>query len=188
MIVKGKMLITFNAILIALNVFLIYKNFEKQLSINELQSQIIKLENSSNNLTNSNINKISKLNLKSLVIENKKLMILTLIKNDVCGSCLINEIKFINKINSKYDKYIKVYYEGYSNDLKKLGANFEIIEVVNLSDKFQIPDNNLDNPASFVIDKNGNIQSYHKAIPGRPEVSAEFFEKIKSLFQSVYEN
>lgn len=115
-------------------------------------------------------------------------MLLTLIRNDVCGSCLVNEIKFINKINSKYGKYIKVYYEGYSNDLKKLGANFEIIEEVNLSDKFQIPDNNLDNPASFLIDKDGYILSYHKAILGRPEVSAKFFEKIKSLFQSVYEN
>ncbi len=115
-------------------------------------------------------------------------MLLTLIKDNVCGSCLINEIKYLNDINSEFKDHIKIYYEGYKNNLTGLGASFEIIEVVNIPDKFQIPVNIIDNPASFVIDKNGYVLLYHKAIPVLPESSAKFYEKVTSIFQSVYEN
>ncbi|AFH48403.1 Hypothetical protein IALB_0691 [Ignavibacterium album JCM 16511] len=188
MIISKKTPLIINAVLLVLNFILIYKNFKNQFVISELQSQIIRLENSNYKISNSNIDEVQKLDLASLNIGDKKFILLTLIRDDVCGYCLINEIKYLNKIYSKYSNHIKVYYEGYANKLTSLGANFEIIEVLNLSDKFQVSNNITDNPASFLIDKNGYIQSYHKAIPGRPEVSARFFEKVKSLFQTVYEN
>ncbi len=186
--ISKKTLLIISAVLLVLNFILIYKNFKNQFIINELQSQIIKLENSNYKIINSNNDEVQKLDLASLNIGDKKFILLTLIRDDVCGSCLINEIKHLNKIYSEFSNQIKVYYEGYANKLTSLGANFEIIEVINLSDKFQVSDNIIDNPASFLVDKNGYIQSYHKAIPGKPEVSARFFEKVKSLFQTVYEN
>lgn len=188
MIISKKTLIIISAGMLVLNLILIYNNIKNQFVINELQSQIIRLENSNFRISNSNIDNLLKLNLEKFSIDNKKLMLLTLIKENVCGSCLKNEIKYLNDFNSEFRDHLKVYYEGYKNTLTNLGAKFEIIEVANISDKFQIPAYIIDNPASFVIDKNGYVISYHKAIPGISESSAKFYRKVSSLFQSVYEN
>ncbi len=188
MINHRKMSLVIFIFMIGLNVLLLFKNYKNHFVMSKLQSKIIRLENSNYIITNSNIEEVQKLDLEKFSINNKKLMLLTLIKDNVCGSCLINEIKYLNDINSEFSDHIKVYYEGYKNNLTSLGANFEIIEVLNLSDKFQISDHIIDNPASFVIDKNGYILSYHKAISSSPESSAKFYDKVKSIFHSVYEN
>ncbi|GMU96919.1 MAG: hypothetical protein AMXMBFR50_24340 [Ignavibacterium album] len=116
-----------------------------------------------------------------------KVFLVSLLKGDNCNKCLEDEIKFLNVINNNFGKYLKVYYQGRPNRLKASNVKFDFQVIDNLQEKFNLPII-LDNPVSLLIDKNGYIQSYHKAIPGKPEVSARFFEKVKSLFQTVYEN
>lgn len=175
MIKKNNILYVIIFSLLILNLILLYKNFQKQNWINN---------RSENNLSENGI--VSSFTFNKFVPnENKKIIVLTLITTDVCGSCLINEIKYLNILSNKFNKYLIVLYEGPAQNLINLGAKFQITEIGKISKEMQI-DVTLDNPVTLVIDKHGNIQNFHKAINGKPEISSVFFNKLISLFDSIY--
>lgn len=120
-------------------------------------------------------------------ISSYKLLLISFLTEQGCGSCLEEEIKYLNAIYSKYKDYLLVFYEGNPNVLKSFGAKFKFQNTNYLKRKFNLPIR-IDNPISMLVDKYGNIQSYHKAVVSDPSASASFFFKVNSLFKSVYEN
>lgn len=187
MFFKNKTIVLFVALLLVFNFIFIYKNIEKQKLIIELQCQIVYLENLSiDNKVSKTINYPNVI-LSNIETKNSKLMLISFLKGNVCGTCLEDEIKFLNTLNNKFNNYLIVYYEGNPNRLKSLGAEFSFQTLDNIEEKFSLPIK-IDNPVSILVDRTGIIQSYHKAIVGDKEASAVFFNKINSIFQSVYEN
>jgi|SRR5690554_1619961 len=173
--------------LLILDTYLVYNNFKNQQTITELEKQIINLENSK-----YDNNGIGFINLKPIELanydENKtKFILISLLSDGACKICLGNEIKLLNNINRNYENYLKVYYEGNSNYLKELNAEFNFQVVNNLKEKFSLPFI-IDNPVSFLIDKNGYIHSFHKAINGEEELSDKYYKSVNFLFDEIYKN
>lgn len=173
-------------VLLTSDILLLFQNFEKQNSINELNRQLQILEKL--NPTNEMGLNIDYKLLDSIDMEIKpnRLLLISLLTEQGCGSCLEEEIEYLNTIYSKYKDYLLVFYEGNPSVLKSFNAKFKFQNTNNLKKKFNLPIR-VDNPVSILVDKYGNIQSYHKAVVSDPSASASFYFKVNSLFKSVYE-
>lgn len=173
-------------IVLAFNIILLYLNIIKQKTINELQNQVINLEKAENNNHLPTKIEYGIAELGKLEAKDGKVFLFCLLKGDNCNQCLEDEIKFLNVINTNYEKYMKVYYQGNSTRLKASNAEFDFQVIDNLQEKFQLPII-IDNPVSLLVDNNGYIHSYHKAVVGDTSSSGIFFSKVNSLFNLLYE-
>lgn len=173
-------------IVLAFNMILLYLNILKQKTINELQNQVINYEKVENNNYLPFKIKYDLAELGKLETKDDKVFLVSLLKGDNCNKCLEDEIKFLNTINTKYGKYLKVYYQGHPNRLKASNAEFNFNVIDNLQEKFSLSII-IDNPVSLLVDNNGYIHSYHKAVVGDTSASGIFFSKVNSLFNLIYE-
>lgn len=174
-------------VLLTSDILLLYQNIEKQNSINELNRQLQILEKfKPTNEISLNID-FTLLDSIDIEIKTNKLMLISFLTEQGCGSCLEEEIKYLNSIYSKYKEYLLVFYEGNPNVLKSFDVKFIFKNISSLKKKFNLPFR-IDNPVSILVDRYGNIQSFHKAVVNDPGASATFFFKVNSLFKSVYEN
>ena len=109
--------------LVILDIFLLFRGVQKEVITSELEQQVTYLENSKNNY-----NILSEVNSKPFKIVNTSnytpaLNLITFLSEDVCGTCLETEIKFLNNINSNYSRYLRVYYQGNPDYLKDFTLN-----------------------------------------------------------------
>jgi|SRR5690606_14045898 len=183
--INKKIITVIISALLILDIYLLYNNYKKQQIITELQKQIINLENSKyDNIEKGFIN-FKPIELVNYNDKETKFILISLLSEEACKMCLKNEIKLLNNLNSNYSNYLKVYYEGNSDYLKELNAEFNFQLIENLKEKFSLPFP-IENPISFLIDKNNYTYSIHKAIIGNEEVSKKYFKSVAFLFDAIY--
>ncbi len=188
MMLKNKYIIIFILfVLFTTDLLLLYNHFKKQNLIIKLNRQVQILENS--NLDNKMESAIDFIPLDAINIETKptRLLLISFLTEQGCGSCLQAEIIYLNTIYSKYKDYLIVFYDGHPDILKSFNAKFKFQNTNRLKRQFNLP-LRFDNPVSILVDSYGSVQSYHKAVVSDPEASANFYFKINSILKSVYEN
>jgi len=169
------------AVLISFNIFMLYQNIQRVNSINDLNHQLAVCEQSTGNPT---LNTASVRLSDELISPDNTLSLVTMFTDRGCEPCVIDEINFINKLYEKYNPYMNVYLvDGYERYLVNLGAQFwyEVIDMIP-----ELDDLHINNPVSLLIDRNGTIHHTHLAETGNIEKSRSFFNKVNSLFESVY--
>ncbi len=170
-------------LIVMLNLFLLYTNIQRQNRVNILTNQLNVCEQQS--IRSSQF--YDEVQLPGNLINNKHtLSLITFFSEQGCSPCVVEEIRFLNDLYVKYQSFIDIYLtDGSDNYLNRLGAAFEYRTVEHVLD---LVDLNVDNPVSLLIDRNNTVQMVHKAETGNPETSRFFFERVRSLFEIVYEN
>jgi hypothetical protein len=172
-------------ILVIVDIILLFQNINKQISVKELERQITSYEIIQNDKV-FYFNDFFNINMKNIKTKNYKILLICLLDQHVCRSCLLNEIQEINKIYHKYSNNIIVFYSGDPNYLNSLGAKFNYELVEDIQKVFMLP-YDIDNPTSLLVDAKGNVYFSHKAINGNTTDSYKYFQKVNSLFQLVYD-
>jgi len=119
-----------------------------------------------------------------LISSDNTLSLVTFFTDIGCAPCVIDEIGLINNMLEQYKPYLNMYLvDGHKQYLVNLGAQFlyEVIDTIP-----ELDDLHISNPVSFLIDRNGTVHHIHRAETGNPERSRLFFNKVNSLFESVY--
>ena len=167
--------------MVLLNIFLLYTNIQRQNRITILTGRLIACEQKNVHLTNKDAN----LTLPKDFINNKNpISLITIFTDRGCSPCVADEISFLNNLNRKYHPFINVYQiGGFEHYLNRYGAVFEYRNNEHLSELSSLI---VDNPISLIIDRNNTLLLIHKAETGNPEKSRIFFERVESLFESVY--
>jgi len=105
-----------------------------------------------------------------------------------CNSCMINEIKFLNKWSKKQPQTLKVYYTGNIEEyLEGYGAKFSYSKI-DFPDKLFNTPMIFGNPVVTVVDSNGVVQSIHTnnlSRPGSDLRRKNFYNRANSLFNAV---
>ncbi len=170
-------------LIILLNIFLLYTNIQRQNRVNILTNQLTACEQQS--VRSSKF--FDEVQLPGNLVNNKNtLSLITFFSEQGCSPCVVEEIRFLNDLYIKYQPFIDIYLtDGSDNYLNRFGAAFEYRTVEQVQD---LADLNVDNPVSLLIDRNNTVQMMHKSETGNPEKSRLFFERVRSLFEIVYEN
>ena len=167
--------------IILLNLFLLYTNTQRQNRISILTNQLIACERQS--VRSSKYH--DEIHLPGNLVNNKNtLSLITLFSEHGCSPCVIEEIRLLNETYFRYAQFVDIYILGDSE--KYLTNRGAVFHFENLTYIPGLEDVNIDNPVSFLVDRNNTIQLIHKAETGNPEKSRRFFERVESLFESVY--
>jgi len=171
------------ATIIVLNIFLLYTNIQRQNRVNILEGQLTKCEQQIISTTQTN----EDIQLPVSLINNENtLSLITIFTERGCSPCIIEEIKLLNDMYSEYEQFINIYLiRGSRGYLTRMGAMFRYENLTTMPNLLNI---HIDNPVSFLVDRNNTVQLIHKAETGNPEKSRRFFERVESLFESVYGN
>lgn len=167
--------------IVLLNIFLLYTNIQRQNRVNILTGQLAVCEQQS--IRHTQTSTVIQIPV-SLINHENSLSLITFFTERGCSPCVIEEIIHLNEIYPRYEQLIDIYLIGGSSGyLTQLGAAFAYRNVEDIPDFGNI---HIDNPVSFLIDRNNTIQLIHKAEIGNPEKSRLFFERVESIFESVY--
>lgn len=168
-------------LLILLNLFMLYTNIKRHNQLNILTKQLMECEQNSR-LSSS---KWKKPRLPEYLIRgNSKLLLITFFSDGGCAPCIREEIEFINELYTKYNSFINIYLIGDNNiNLTSFGANFDYEVIAEQGELYKL---RVENPVSILIDRNRTIQFIHYAEPGNSEKSRSFYNRVRSLFESVY--
>ncbi len=167
--------------LISLNIFILYTNIQRQNRVNILTGQLTACEQQSIRQTQtSTVIQIP----VNLINHENSLSLITFFTERGCSPCVIEEIELLNEMYSRYEQLIDIYLvNGSSGYLTQLGAAFKYRYIEEIPGFLNIP---IGNPVSLLVDRNNTIQLIHKTETGNPEKSRIFFERVESLFESVY--
>lgn len=170
--------------LVLLNIFLLFRNYQKNTKINELE------------VLNSSFESSSILDKKEIFYKNKindPVQLVVLIPENSCISCLLYDLDFINLFNSNYPKNLSVYHienkKGHY-PIRNLDTNFEYTFIDSAGVIFDTKKNldlNIEKPTYLVIDQSRMIQTLHVSNIFKLKNTDKFFEQINSLFE-IYQN
>lgn len=169
---------------IGLNIWLLYGKISLQQQISRLQVEVVE-----------NGNEFSMINEPvefsgSKTTSPPPIRLVAIFTDYGCGSCVISEIKHLNKWQDKFDNTVQVYYDGETeNYLEEFGAEFEYEKINSIQNLFSIslP---IGNPIITLVDERNNVQSIHTndlSRPGSDQRRINFYRRMESLFESVYE-
>lgn len=167
--------------IILLNLFLLYTNIQRQNRINILTNQLTACEQQS--VRSSKY--YDQVHIPGNLVNNKNtLSLITLFSEQGYSPCVIEEIRLLNEIYFRYARLMDIYLLSDSGGyLANRGAMFHYEKLTSIPELQNI---HVDNPVSFLVDRNNTIQLIHKAETGNPEKSRMFFKRVESLFESVY--
>ncbi len=169
------------ALLVVFNLFMLYQNVQRENRVSILYNQLAACEQITDNPSMHTATVTLPSDLK---MSEHTLSLITFFTDRGCAPCVIDEIGFINNMLEKYKPYMNMYLvDGHERYLVNLGAQFgyEVIDTIP-----ELDDLHISNPVSLLIDRNGTIHHTHHAETGNIEKSRLFFNKVKSLFESVY--
>jgi len=114
---------TFIVAIVLLNIFLLYTNIQRQNRVNILSGQLAACGQQSIHHTQTNTD----IQIPVSLITNKKpLSLVTFFTERGCSPCVIEEIKLLNEMFSRYQQLIDIYLvSGSSGYLTQLGAAFK---------------------------------------------------------------
>lgn len=121
--------------------------------------------------------------------ESNRIKIVAIFTDYGCTSCVDAEIQFLNYWIEQYPTTIQVYYSGSEKKyLEKFGAKFSYLEIDKPHKLFN-ESLIFGNPVLAVIDSNGMVlllNTNDTTRPGSEQRRKIFFQKAKSIFESVY--
>jgi len=169
------------AVLTIFNIFMLYQNVQRENRVGVLNHQLADCEQ---NTGNPSMQTASVRLPGELISSDNTLSLVTFFTGRGCAPCVIDEIGFINNMLEKYKPYMNMYLvDGHERYLNNLGAQFRY-EVIDTTPELE--DLHISNPVSLLIDRNGTVHHIHYAETGNIEKSRLFFNKVNSLFESVY--
>lgn len=166
---------------VILNIFLLYKNINRQNKINELNSQIIEHEiKDYDNFVSDEIHIInSKLQL------NKKLYLQVIFSDQGCPTCLTYEIPNLEHFYATYPNFVQIFLRSQrKNYWDFYNVNFSYVSIDHQQQVLETR-NDFINPAIFLVDGNGTIHHIYVSEPGNREKSDRFYRRMHSLFNSI---
>jgi len=169
------------AALLILNVFMVHQNVQRENRVGMLSHQLTDLQRNTGNPT---MHTASVHFPGEIISADNTLSLVTFFTDRGCTPCVVDEISLINDMLAQYKPYMKMFLvDGHEQYLLNLGAQFryEVIDTIP-----ELDDLHISNPVSLLIDRNGTIQHIHRAETGNPERSRLFFNKVNSLFESIY--
>lgn len=168
-------------LLILLNLFMLYTNVRRQNRVGILTQRLSECEQNSG----LSLSQWRTMRLPDyLITKDRKLSLITFFSDGGCAPCVLMEVEFLNNLYLQHDPFMNIYLIGDNRRNPTLfGANFEyeVIAAEPELDKLHI-----DNPVSVLIDRNRTIQFIHRAEIGNGEKSKAFYNRVRSLFESVY--
>jgi hypothetical protein len=164
-----------------LNVFLLYTNTQRQSRVNILTNQLTACEQQTTHASHTGTHiKLP----ASFINPGYTLSLITIFPEQGCSICIREEIRLLNELHIRYDPYFYIYIlNEYIGDLKNMGATFPYEE---LGEVPHVEELTIDNPVTLIVDRNNTVQLIHKAETGNLKKSQLFFERVESLFESVY--
>jgi len=169
-------------IFVGLNIWLLYGKVDLQQQVNTLQAKA--LQNKEDIAQMTEAVKFTGPNL------NKPLSLVAIFTDSGCTSCVVTEINYLSKWRKKFNGTLKVYYMGKSDEyLEQFGAEFPYKKIESANNLFSVslP---FGNPVVALVDKNGQVQAIHTndlSRPGSDQRRANFYKRINSLFELIYE-
>ncbi|MEW6506768.1 MAG: hypothetical protein AB1432_03365 [Bacteroidota bacterium] len=127
------------------------------------------------NISNTKINnRIELSNIFNLLI---------IISDNGCQICIDKMIALINGSEEKYKKYFNVFFLGNDNFINKV-LQLSYKKITKIEDVI-ITNSNIQQPILFLIDKNHNIILEHVIEVQNPQLTSEFFKRVKIILNSV---
>lgn len=170
-------------IFIGLNIWLLYGKVNLQQQVNRLQAV---------NLQKAGIVSMTAEPIKFLGHElpaAKSFKMVAVFTDYGCGSCVISEIEYLNKWYQSYPNTLQVYYQGNTDDyLEGFDAEFEYQKIESANNLFNVAIT-FGNPVAAIVDVNNTVQALHTndlIRPGSDRRRANFYNRVESLFESVY--
>ncbi|MTI88597.1 MAG: hypothetical protein FH748_11570 [Balneolaceae bacterium] len=127
----------------------------------------------------------AKINHSEIEIPDSGIFFVVVMTDVGCSSCMVNEIRLLNKLYNDFPNKIDVYLHSNSDSYLEQYNNTFPVQVI--SNKENILDNGFEftNPVGLIIDSNKLIQDIHLAKPENPGNRNFYYKKIKSLFNSL---
>ena len=170
-------------ILVLLNILVAFKYVQSVKKTEALTSLALVYENNERDKDYKN-NIIKKLKYS---FTDSKLKLISIITEGGCGSCVENEIKYLNKLYLKNKNYVEVFYVGNNKGiLSALGAKFKFNMI---HDNHMVVNMDLmtSQPIALLADSNKNVFMINLSSVNAPAKTQKFYADVLSLLNLVYE-
>lgn len=171
---------------IIFNIILLYTNYIKNITIEELKY---------NTSANANEVKRSQESSKDVIITylsnidlDDELNLVLVFPNEYCGACLDMELPILKEIAQNFPNAIKVIDNDISYNLvSMIDSESKNVTLLTLDENTaQSPQWNVVLPKIFFVDKNGIVLYEYKSVFGDFYSHKIFFERVYSLLTMVY--
>lgn len=176
-------------ILVTLNILLLYENSQQQKKIKDLNNRIVNISNYLNRVTVSS--QFRKKNIRVIHPDvnlpgDDELLLFVFFTVRGCRSCVITEVRILNKFYKKYKEHTKIFLLSYDETyLKRLYDASFVYQTINPGKSILNTKKDFKNPIALMVDANGEVQVIQVAKKGKPEVRKQFYKQMASLFQSL---
>ena len=112
--------------------------------------------------------------------------VLVVFSDKGCHECVAENIHFVNKLYTKYNSHVFVYFKGNNSEyLKKFNTKFKY-NIIKADSQLFSKKINCKQPIAFLIGKNNIVYDIHRTEVGVSEKTILFFSKISFLFKKMY--
>ena len=171
--------IIISAILIVLNIFLLYSNVDRQNQIDLLKSGF------SNQDRTGEILNATTISHSGVELTPRKISLLVFFPDISCSSCMEYEVRNLNSMYKKFYSHIQVYVIGRDSTLlDRYGSEFPV-SLIHSSESVFDADIQFVNPFVVLTDPEGNLHTFYLSEADNYEKSNRFWQRMEVFFKAI---
>lgn len=176
---ENKKIIAVIALLVGLNVLLLYLNMDLQTKVEDME-----IENASWGFEQAG-ESTARISHSAVSTPDSSLSLMVFLTDKGCMSCVENEVRNLNEFHKKFNNHLQVYIIAPDTTyLEQLYVTFPV-KPIDRDEAVLDREFNFMNPGALVTDANGMVQAINVSEVGKPGKQNRFYERMASLFQSV---